>query len=165
MERFFSCLHLGLGEARDVGDSERIGGVVGFGDIGETEEDFEGVLDLEFFGSSTSTDAFFDLEGSVFVDRDTTSCDRVHDDPTALGDVDDGSLIAEEEELFYPAGIWFVHLDEFTQIPLNIDELECCIELRSGVYHPKIQNSPLRTHYFEHSKTDRRRTRIDSENN
>lgn len=102
-------------QAVDNGDGEGVGGVVGLGDGGESEVEFDHGLDLGLVGLTITADGFFDLVGSVFVDGEVVLFGDQETDAAGLGDGDAGGDVLLEKELFNGHYVGVVCVNDFVE--------------------------------------------------
>lgn len=149
-------------QTREVGDGDRIGGIVGLRDGIHTENNFESVLYLFLFGSSIPTDSPLDLEGGKFPDRYSFLLECEEDGSSCLGNIDTGFLIGSKKESLDTANIRMIGVDEVSEITCDVRELEGNIYFRRSGNNPVIEDIHGSIVFFDQSKADGRGPRIDT---
>ena len=149
-------------QAREVGDGNGIGGIVGFRDSIHAENNFESVLYLFLFGSPIPADPPFDLEGSKFPNLNSFLLEYEEDGSTSLGDVDTRFLIGGEKKSLDATYIRMVGVDKVSEIACDVRELLCDVHLRRSRDDSVVEDIHGSAIFFNQSKADRRSPRINT---
>lgn len=149
-------------QAREVGDGNGIGGIVGFRDSIHAENNFESVLYLFLFGSPIPADPPFDLEGSKFPNRYSLLLEYEEDGSTSLGDVDTRFLIGGEKKSLDTANGRMIGVDDVSEITCDVCEFEGDVHFRRSRDDSVVEDIHCSTVFLDQSKADRRGPRIDT---
>lgn len=97
------------------GDCQRVGGVVGLGDLVQLQEDARHLLHLSLVRGAVSRHGLFDLVGRVLEDLQSRLLEGEQRHAARLSHRDGGRDVALEEQFLHGGSIGFVFFQQGTQ--------------------------------------------------
>lgn len=150
-------------EGSEISDTESICCIIGFRDAREFEKQLYCFPDLGFIRFSISAEGFFDLQGSVFVEFQTSSHQYQEYDSTGLSHIHTSLQIRREEKFLHGCVSHFVGFYDFFQVACDFDEFLALWNLWSRMDNTKgLDGSDISDDFYDR-ETDGRGSRIDSQ--
>lgn len=146
------------------GDRECIGGVIGLGDVFETEEFLDHQLHLGLVSAAVIGEGLFDLEWGVLGDTKREVLECQEDDTSRFGNGNGSFLIIEKEERLNRSPIRTIFLDNRHEVITDF--------LEPGRHGEGLarRDMPIGHHFWlpfgllYDTPSDRRRTRVNPKN-